>query len=89
MYAIRSYYGSAFVAMNELQLLLNKDYNEFVVKEYGECYRNPLNAVIYLPLLPAYSKVGNIVNARKEMDDMVVDIVITSYSIHYTKLYEK
>ena len=66
---------SAFTSMNELSLLLNKDYNEYVIKEYGDCYRNPLNALIYLPLLPAYSKIGNIVNARKEMDDMVVDML--------------
>ena len=38
-------------------------------------YRNPLNALIYLPLLPAFSKVGNIVSARREMDDMVVDML--------------
>jgi len=66
---------SAFVAMNELNLLLNKDYNEYVTMKYGEVYRNPLNALIYLPLLPAFSKVGNIVNARREMDDMVVDLL--------------
>ncbi len=66
---------SAFVAMNELSLLLNKDYNEYIVKTYGEIYRNPLNALVYLPLLPAFSKVGNIVSARKEMDDMVVDLL--------------
>jgi predicted transcriptional regulator len=66
---------SAFVAMNELSLMLNKDYNEHVVKEFGEIYRNPLNALVYLPLLPAFSKVGNIVSARKEMDDMVVDLL--------------
>jgi hypothetical protein len=66
---------SAFVAMNELSLLLNKDYNEHVTKVYGELYRNPLNALVYLPLLPAFSKVGNIVSARKEMDDMVVDLL--------------
>ncbi|MCL2359966.1 MAG: hypothetical protein FWD10_09300 [Candidatus Bathyarchaeota archaeon] len=66
---------SAFVAMNELSLLINKDYNEHVIKEYGEIYRNPLNALVYLPLLPAFSKVGNIVSARKEMDDMVVDLL--------------
>jgi hypothetical protein len=68
---------SAFVSMTELSLLLNKDYNEFVCKEYGDYYRNPLNALIYLPLLPAYSKVGNIVSARREMDDMVVDMLYT------------
>jgi hypothetical protein len=66
---------SAFVSMSELQLLLNKDYNEYVTKEYGDYYRNPLNALIYLPLLPAYSKVGNIVTARREMDEMVVDML--------------
>jgi hypothetical protein len=66
---------SAFTAMNELSLLLNKDYNEYVTKTFGDIYRNPLNALIYLPLLPAYSKVGNIVNARREMDDMVVDML--------------
>ena len=68
---------SAFVAMNELSLLLNKDYNEYVCKVYGDYYRNPLNALIYLPLLPAFSKVGNIVSARREMDEMVVDLLYT------------
>ena len=66
---------SAFTAMNELSLFLNKDYNEYVIEEFGEFYRNPLNALIYLPLLPAFSKVGNIVSARREMDDMVVDML--------------
>ena len=66
---------SSFTAINELSLLLNKDYNEYVIGEYGDLYRNPLNALIYLPLLPAFSKVGNIVTARKEMDDMVVDML--------------
>ena len=66
---------SAFTAMNELSLLLNKDYNEYVTKTFGDCYRNPLNALIYLPLLPAYSKIGNIVSARREMDEMVVDML--------------
>lgn len=66
---------SSFVAMSELSLLLNKDYNEYVIKTFGEPYRNPLNALIYLPLLPAFSKVGNIVSARQEMDEMVVDLL--------------
>jgi len=66
---------SAFTAMNELSLVLNKDYNEYVTKTYGEYYRNPLNALVYLPLLPAYTKVGNIVAARREMDEMIVDML--------------
>jgi hypothetical protein len=66
---------SAFVAMNELSLVLNKDYNEYVTKTFGEFYRNPLNALIYLPLLPAYTKVGNIIAARREIDQMIVDML--------------
>ena len=66
---------SAFVAMNELSLLLNKEYNEYVCKTYGDYYRNPLNALIYLPLLPAYTKVGNIVTARRQIDEMIVDML--------------
>jgi hypothetical protein len=66
---------SAFTAMNELSLVLNKDYNKYVIDTYGEYYRNPLNALIYLPLLPAYTKVGNIVVARREIDEMIVDML--------------
>ncbi len=66
---------SAYVAMNEHSLLLNRDYNEYVCKSFGDIYRNPLNALIYLPLMPAYTKVGNIVAARKEMDEMIVDML--------------
>lgn len=66
---------SAFTAMNELALMLNKDYNEVITKEFGDVYRNPLNALIYLPLLPAFSKIGNIITARHEMDEMVVDML--------------
>ena len=66
---------SAFTSMNELELLTNKEFNEYVMKTYGEYYRNPLNALIYLPLLPAYTKAGNIVTARVEMDEMVTDML--------------
>ncbi|TRO46289.1 hypothetical protein E2P60_05650, partial [Candidatus Bathyarchaeota archaeon] len=66
---------SAFTAMNELSLALNKEYNEYVTDTYGEFYRNPLNALVWLPLLPAYNKVGNIVAARREMDEMIVEML--------------
>ena len=68
---------SAFTAMSELSLMLNKEYNDIVCKSYGDYYQNPLNALIYLPLMPAYSKVGNIVSARREIDEMIVDILYT------------
>jgi hypothetical protein len=66
---------SAFTAMNELSLLLNRDYNEYISKSFGEIYQNPLNALVWLPLRPAYTNVGNIVTARRDMDEMIVDML--------------
>ena len=66
---------SAFTAMNELSLALNKEYNEYVTDNYGEFYRNPLNTLVYLPLLPAYNKVGNIITARRQIDEMIVEML--------------
>jgi hypothetical protein len=66
---------SAFTAMSELSLLVNREYNEYVTKSFGDIYQNPLNALIWLPLRPAYSNVGNIVVARRDMDEMIVDML--------------
>jgi hypothetical protein len=66
---------SAFTAMKELSLLLNRDYNEYVTKSFGDIYQNPLNALVWLPLMPAYTNVGNIVTARKDIDEMIVDML--------------
>jgi len=66
---------SAFTAMNELALLLNRDYNEYVSKSFGDIYQNPLNALIWLPLMPAYTNAGNVVTARRDIDEMIVDML--------------
>jgi hypothetical protein len=66
---------SAFASLKELSLLLNEKYNEYVCKSFGNIYQNPFNALICLPLMPAYSKVGNIVAARKEMDEMLMEMI--------------
>jgi len=66
---------SAFTAMNELALLLNRDYNEHVSKSFGDIYQNPLNALIWLPLMPAYTNAGNVVTARRDIDEMIVDML--------------
>ena len=66
---------SAFTAMNELSLLLNRDYNEYVSKSFGNIYQNPLNALLWLPLMPAYTNAGNIVTARQNIDEMIVDML--------------
>jgi len=66
---------SAFTALNELSLLLNREYNEYICKVYGDAYQNPFNAFFFLPLTPAFTKAGNILSAREEIDEMIIDML--------------
>lgn len=66
---------SAFNGIKELALLLDRVQNEVIVDGLGEIYRNPFNSVMFLPLMPAYSKTGNIITARDEIDKMIVEMI--------------
>ncbi len=66
---------SAFNAINELSLLVNRKKNALLTQGLGEVYRNPFNTVMFLPLMPAYSKTGNIMSARDEIDKMIVEMI--------------
>ena len=58
---------SAFNGIQEFDLVINREKNELIVNGLGEVYRNPFNSVLFLPLMPAYSKTGNIIEAREEI----------------------
>jgi len=66
---------SAYNAINELSLLLNREKNAILTHGLSETYRNPFNSVLFLPLMPAYSKTGNIMAAREEIDKMIVEMI--------------
>jgi len=66
---------SAFNGIKEMALLLDRVQNEIIVDGLGEVYRNPFNSVMFLPLMPAYSKTGNIITARDEIDKMIVEMI--------------
>ncbi len=66
---------SAFNAINEFSLLMNREKNALITNSLGEVYRNPFNSVMFLPLMPAYSKTGNIISARDEIDKMIVEMI--------------
>ena len=66
---------SAFNALKELNLLVNREKNALLTQGLGEVYRNPFNTVMFLPLMPAYSKTGNIMSARDEIDKMIVEMI--------------
>jgi len=66
---------SAFNAIKELSTLVNREKNALLTQGLGEVYRNPFNTVMFLPLMPAYSKTGNIMSARDEVDKMIVEMI--------------
>jgi len=66
---------SGYNAIMEFSTVLNRETNEDIVKGLGEVYRNPFNAMLFLPLMPAYSKTGNIILARDEVDEMVTEMI--------------
>ena len=64
---------ASFTSLMETDLLFNLDLNEMVAKEFGEAYRNPFTSLFFVPLEPVYNNRSNLVNAKKELDDAIVD----------------
>lgn len=70
--------ASAHAALNELELLLDKDKNGVVRRAFGKVYENPFTAFIMMPLGPPYSKSGNLLDAKRLIDDAIVDILMNT-----------
>jgi len=62
-------------ALNEMELFFNMSLNEQIVKKYGEAYRNPFNSLFFIALEPVYNNRNNLMTAKKELDDSVIDIL--------------
>ena len=62
-------------ALMEMELFFNNSLNEKVVKKYGEAYRNPFNSLFFLALEPIYNNRNNLMVAKKELDDSVIDML--------------
>lgn len=66
---------SSFMALNELQLLFNTELNRKIVDNYGNAYENKFSALFFIPLDLVYNIKGNLVEAKKELDEAIVDIL--------------
>jgi len=64
-----------FNALLEMELLFNASLNEKVVSKYGAPYRNPLNAIFFVALEPVYNNRNNLMTAKKELDDALIDLL--------------
>ena len=99
MYAIRSYYAMGAEVKTALNIVGfdrknfgkdalveilkggNEKIRECRITSYNVCYTKLLRAII---MIGAYKANALFIKKAKKM----INLVITSYSIHYTKLYE-
>jgi hypothetical protein len=64
-----------YTALLELELLMNNDLNQKVAEIYGSIYRNPFNAFFFIALEPVYNTKNNLIEAKKELDEMLSEIL--------------
>ena len=80
--------GSAsYASLLEHELLIDRAKNTFVTQNYGETYENPFTALLMMPLGPAYSRTGSVVDARRLIDDAMVDILMKSLNFDLADLF--
>ncbi|RJS74897.1 hypothetical protein CW710_00565 [Candidatus Bathyarchaeota archaeon] len=76
---------SPFLALQELRYLFNLELNKEVVKRYGEKYKNPFSLALFIPLQVAvtHTKEGTLIEAKKQIDDAIVEIIrmLSSFDI--------
>ena len=77
---------SAYSAIMENSLLIDKRNNANVVKKFGSTYENPFSGFLVMPLGPAYSKTANLIDAKSLIDDAVVDILMNSLNFDLADL---
>jgi len=64
-----------YTALLEVELLMNNDLNQKVTEIYGSIYRNPFNAFFFIALEPVYNTKNNLIEAKKELDEMLSEIL--------------
>ena len=93
MYAIRSYYGLSSIpvyAQPRVSLFITgtelAHHGDSKIKPYQ--VRDSNAPMLQSAILEAGAEVVECLHVRDDLDSTIAQIVITSYSIHYTKLYE-
>ncbi len=79
--------ASCYAALIEHEMLISREHNLRVTNSYSKAYQNPFTAMLMMPLGPAYSRTGSVVDARKLIDDAIVDILMKSLSFDLADLF--
>jgi len=68
--------ASAYAAINELNLLMGREYSG-AVEKFGPPCENPFNSMFAVALSPVYSKTGKLPETHRAIDQAIVDIAYT------------
>lgn len=79
--------ASAYAAINELNLLMGKEYRG-VVEMFGSPYENPFNSMFAVALSPVYSKIGELPETHRAIDQAIVDIAYTLSSFDVADMFD-
>jgi hypothetical protein len=77
---------SAFSALLENELVIDKQSNATTVRRYGEAYQNPFSSFLVMPLGPAYSKTASLIDAKRITDDAIVDVLMNTLNFDLADL---
>ncbi len=77
---------SAYSALLENGLAVDKHNNAKIIKRFGSAYENPFSAFLVMPLGPAYSKTASLIDAKRIIDDAIVDVLMNSLSFDLADL---
>jgi len=77
---------SAYSALVEHGRVIDKQSNARVIKQFSNAYENPFSAFLVMPLGPAYSKTASLIDAKRIIDDAIVDVLMNSLSFDLADL---
>jgi hypothetical protein len=77
---------SAYSAILENAIAVDKGTNQKVMKKFGNAYENPFSGFMVMPLGPAYSKTASLIDAKRLIDDAIVDVLMNSLSFDLADL---
>ena len=78
--------ASCYSAILEHGAVLDRHANKEMVDNFGPGYQNPFSAFLMMPLGPAYGRTGSVVDAKKLIDDAIVDILMKSLNFDLADL---
>ena len=77
---------SAYSALVEHSLVVDKQSNARIIRQFGNTYENPFSSFLVMPLGPAYSKTASLIDAKQIIDDAIVDLLMNSLSFDLADL---